>query len=114
MKYAANLYAKAFLETKADPKQFLHVIEKNGDFSRLDKIVAAVEELATKQTGGRMVHLEFARNSDMAKKFTFTAKDHVRVSINPSLVAGVRVTVDVSKELDNSFRRKVNQLWHTK
>ncbi|MEK7616101.1 MAG: F0F1 ATP synthase subunit delta [Patescibacteria group bacterium] len=117
MKYAANLYAQAYLQTKADPSQFLHIVEKNGDFSRIDKILQAIEELATKEAGGHMIHLEFARDlpaqagSDMAKKFKFTTKDHVRVSINPSLVAGVRVTIDGTKEFDNSFKRKINTLF---
>ncbi len=111
MKYSAQNYAKAFLDTKADPKRFLNTIQKNGDFGRIDKIVMAIEELATKEAGGHMIHLEFARQNDMAKKFKFTAKDHVRVSINPSLVAGVRITIDGTKEFDNSFKRKINTLF---
>lgn len=111
MKYAPSLYAKAFWETKPDSKQFLSVVEKNGDFSRLNKIVQAIERLAAKEEGGHMVELEFARETDASNKFKFGPKDRVRVSINPSLVAGVRITIDGTKELDSSFTRKVNQLF---
>ena len=111
MRYKATDYARAYLDTKPASADFLRVVEKNGDFSRLDKIVLAIEDLATKEAGGHMIHLEFAREHEHMKKFKFSPKDHVRVSINPSLIAGVRVTVDGSSELDESFKRKVNQLF---
>jgi len=115
MKYSPVNYAKAYIETKPAPKDFLRVVEKFGDISRLKKIVAAIEELAAKEAGGHIIDMEFARG--MEKKLVekmknkFTAKDIVHVSINPSLVAGVRITIDGTKELDNSFRRKINTLF---
>lgn len=119
MKYTPNTYAKAFLETKPDLTRFLQVVSRNGDFARIEKIVAAIQEVATKQQGGHMVHLEFARldsarqarNSDLAEKFKFGPKDHVRVRTNSHLVAGVRVTIDGEQELDMSLRRKLNTLF---
>src|SRR3989344_8134749 len=110
MRYKVQDYARAYIDTKPASKDFLRVIEKNGDFSRLEKIVTAIEELVTKEAGGRMVHLEFAREHEHIKKFKFSPKDHVKISINPTLIAGVRVTIDGSSELDQSFKRKVNQL----
>ena len=121
MKYAPDTYAKAFLETKPasrqggpDPKRFLEVVTKNGDFSRIEGIVAAIEKAAVHALGGRMVELEFARETPLSNKFKFTAKDHIRVRINPLLVAGVRITIDGEQELDGSFQRKINKLWPTK
>ncbi len=111
MKYAADLYAKAFLETKADPKRLLAVVKKNGDLLGLHKIVAAIETLLVKKAGGHIVHLEFARTNELADKFVFSPKDRVSISINPALIAGVRITIDGEKEFDNSFQRKVNQLF---
>ena len=113
MKYTPRLYAQAFLESKPDTKRFLSVVAKNGDLSKIDKIVAAIEELQTRQQGGRVVDLEFARDTDMAKKFKFKEKDLVRTRISPSLVAGVRITIDGTQEFDNSFKKKINHLWHT-
>lgn len=114
MKYAPSIYAKAFLETEPEPKRFLQAVARNGDLAKIDKIVTAIEELVTKKHGGHTIALEFARKSDLAEKFKFSAKDHVRVSINPSLVAGVRITIDGEQELDESLQRKLNNLWHTK
>ena len=113
MRYNVQDYAKAYVATKPDSADFLRVVQKNGDFSRLDKIVDTIESLVTREAGGRMIHLEFAREVDGMEKFQkkFSAKDNIRVSINPSLIAGVRVTIDGSKELDESFKRKVNQLF---
>lgn len=111
MKYAPSIYARAFLETKPDVKNFLRVVAKNGDFQRIDTIVEAIEAQAAKDRGGHMVELEFARETPLRQKFTFTAKDLIRTSINPFLVAGVRVTIDGEKELDMSLRRKLNKLF---
>src|SRR3989344_1754355 len=104
MKYSAAMYARAFLETKPDVKRFLEVVAKNGDFSRIDGIVAAIERHAVHAAGGRMIELEYARSSAVSEEFKFRAKDQVHTSISPSLVAGVRVTIDGEKELDMSLQ----------
>ena|SRR3989338_3990644 len=114
MKYSPAVYAKAFWEVRPDAERFLNVVHKNGDFSRVDKIVAALEAIATHEQGGRMINLEFARETELAEKFKFKSHDHVRVAINPALVAGVRITIDGEQELDQSLQRKLNTLWHTK
>jgi|SRR3989344_3555991 len=117
MKYAPDTYARAFWETlsaqagKPEPKQFVEVVAKNGDFSRIDRIVAAIEKHAVHAQGGRMVELEFARSSAVSQKFKFSAKDRVHTSINSSLVAGVRVTIDGERELDLSLQRKLQKLF---
>ena len=111
MKYAPHIYARAFLEVKPDPEKFLSVVLKNGDYERLDKIVEAIEMREVQAHGGRIVELEFARISELAKKFKFSSHDRVHTKINPSLVAGVRVTVDGEQELDVSLQRKLNKLF---
>ena len=118
MKYAPKIYAQAFLEAlpageagKPFIKRFLQVIEKNGDSARLDKIVEAIEELETKKQGGRMIHIELARNPELAKQFKFQSKDNVKVSVNPSLVAGVRITIDGEQQFDGSLIRKLNKIF---
>lgn len=118
MKYAPSIYARAFLDAKPDLKKFLSVVAKNGDFPRIDKIVAAIEEQETHGHGGKVVNVEFAREMDDAtiKKVTkkFKDRDLVSVKIAPSLIAGMRITIDGEQELDGSFQRKINKLWHTK
>lgn len=115
MKYSAETYARAFWEAKPEMKKFLSVVRKNGDAHRLGKIVNALETLATHEHGGRMVSIEFARHADQTKvdtlKKRFSSKDHVSMSINPSLIAGARVTMDGEQEMDASFQRKLNKLF---
>ena len=118
MKYPAAIYAKAFLEIKPDLKKFLMMVDKNGDFARIDKIVEAIESQSTKERGGHVVELEMARDVDqklvdkLRKKFT--VKDHIRTKISPNLIAGVRITIDGERELNQSLQRKLTNLWHTK
>ena len=118
MKYPVSIYARAFLETKPDLKKFLSVVAKNGDLPRIDKIVAAIEEQETHDHGGKVVNVEFAREMDEAtiKKITkkFKERDLVSIKVTPSLIAGTRITIDGEQELDGSFQRKINKLWHTK
>ena len=111
MKYAPSIYARAFWESKPDSRKFLKAVGKNGDFARIDHIVAALENYTTKKNGGRVIHLEVARDQKLIEKFKFTAKDRVRVSINPSLVAGIKISIDGERELDMSLTRKLNKLF---
>ena len=114
MRFKPTDYAKAYMETKPATQDILGVVEKHGDMGRLEKILAEIEKLVVKEAGGRMINMEFARKTDMVEKFKFKPHDSVHVSINPLLVAGVRITIDGSTEFDNSLVRKINTLWHTK
>jgi len=96
-------------------KRFLGVVRKNGDWSGLRKILVATRMMLARKAGGRVVNLEFARgvSDGTISKFSkaFSHKDHVEVEINPRLVAGMRITIDGEKELDNSLQRKLTKLF---
>ncbi len=124
MKYPAKLYAEAFWEAmqiipEAElsklVQQFISVVYKNGDASHLAKIADAVEALSVKHEGGRSVELEYARPmpEKMAAELRkqFSPKDHIKVRINDTLVAGVRITIDGEKEIDNSLHKKLKRLF---
>src|SRR3989344_2733879 len=118
MRYNPAIYAKAFWEVKPDPARFLDIVKKNGDLGGVKKIIAAIAGREAKAHGGHIVNVEFARAmpAEVMEKITkrFKAHDLVTVNISPSLVAGVRITIDNEKELDASLQRKLNKLWHTK
>ncbi len=127
MKYAPALYAKALREMiQETPKShhqelvnnFCRGVIKNGDGARSDKIITAIEEQETHAKGGKMVQMEFARemSETVIKKLEkkFATHDLVSVRITPSLVAGVRITVDGEKELDGSLQRKLRKLFPNK
>jgi F0F1-type ATP synthase delta subunit len=123
MKYLPTMYARAFWEvmnTSKDVedqavKNFVGLVAKNGDMSKSAAIIGEIEKLYVKTQGGRMVKLEFARKQpeDLVEqlKSGFAENDLVEEAINPSLVAGVRVTIDGEHELDKTMRRKLTRLF---
>ena len=124
MKYSASLYSQAFLlamdETPKTQrgdvsKRFIETVRKNGDFSRIDSIVKAIEKAWVQNKGGKYVKVEFARElpESQVKKISskFSSKDTVETFINPQLVAGVRITIDGERELDQTMARNLNRLF---
>jgi F0F1-type ATP synthase delta subunit len=127
MRYSPELYAKSLFEVleASKPsehdtvfKKFLQTVEKNGDYSRVNAITASFEKLVIKSNGGKMIDIETAReiDKDMKAKLSkmFGANDLIKTSINPRLVAGVRVELDEELELDYSLARKFRKLFTEK
>lgn len=131
MRYRAGIYARAFFESiqKAPERErsgiirrFLGVIKKNGDLSHADHVLHEIRKLTVEEEGGNLITLEFAREvpQSVFSKFSklFSSKDYVSTVLNPSLIAGVRITINGEKELDNSLKRRLKKLfnrseWHT-
>ncbi|MBI3273672.1 MAG: F0F1 ATP synthase subunit delta [Candidatus Colwellbacteria bacterium] len=124
MKYSPKTYAAALMGAlKNVPensqslllRRFLEIITKNGDWAGIRKILSAVSEFSVRESGGRMVKLEFARAvpADFISKLSsvFRAEDYIEVAINTQLVAGVRLTIDGEKEFDGSLQKKLNRLF---
>ena len=123
MKYKPDIYAKALVDALSENKEaearvlksFLRAVKKNGDWVGISKILRAVEANLVKSRGGRMVLVESARElpGNVVGKFLgkFQKEDKVEFARNEALIAGTRITIDGSKELDFSFRRKLNKLW---
>ena len=124
MKYSPEIYAKAVTEaleeTPAGKKdetiqRFLLILEKNGDLKRVDKIINSISKHLTKKAGGKHIEIEIAR--ELPEKLTkeisknFSKHDRIEISINPTLVAGSRITIDGERELDNSLARKLHKLF---
>ena len=118
------MYARAFADVyEAAPenvrnmftKRLFDVIDKNGDRSRAERIIREIERFITKKQGGREVQLEFARPVPLALinelKKRFRTVDRIDVSVNTSLVAGVRIVIDGERELDNSMARKLKDMF---
>jgi F0F1-type ATP synthase delta subunit len=123
MKYSAEIYAKAYVEAveKSERKReaelsknFLALVEKNGDLGSLGKIMREIEKMTVKKNGGRFVEIELARDDKkLANKIrqTFGSTDRVEVREKPELIAGARVLIDGDKEVDFSFARKLKNLF---
>lgn len=123
MRHSPNAYAEAFLEAlKASPREeaslakgLVRTAMKYGDGGTLKKILKAIEERLVKQSGGRMVDVEVARelSPELLTKIknSFQDSDRVSVKVNPALVAGMRATIDEEWEVDASMSTKIKKLF---
>jgi F0F1-type ATP synthase delta subunit len=124
MKYSIQNYAKALvgaienLGTKSDAaigKNFLAIVQKNGDEARLPKILDEAGRLARARGGAREVVIASARPlSDPQKKalhrFIKTG-DIVRYVVDPDLVAGVKITVNDEMQFDGTMKAKLDEMF---
>jgi F0F1-type ATP synthase delta subunit len=125
MRYAASHYAEAFAELAPEAKtasaqselvkNFWAAVEKNGDLAKAPKIIAETEKLLRRADGRDLYEVETARKTDTSVKTLLTgvvtAKDVVRETVNPSLVAGVRITKNGSEQLDVSLKTRLARLF---
>src|SRR3989344_5300618 len=111
MKYSVNNYVDAFVQTiKTAPHEaiggFIKLLKKTGDIKHSKKIIEAIHK--------KMVNVEVARDTALKKekfRYKFSDKDHIDFNINSELVAGIRITVDGERELNNSLQSKLNKLF---
>lgn len=120
MRYSVNNYVSAFSEAVKSASQekaiegLVGLLKKTGDIKHSKKILEAIHKKLVNEKGGKWVNIETARESSLKKislKHSFSDKDHLELSINPELVAGVRITVDGQEELNNSLENKLNKLF---
>ncbi len=123
MRYPAKDYARAFIsvldETSAAGqekvvKKLSGVLARHGDLRLGRKVVNEVKKILLARAGGKLVSVEVAREntsrlSSLMK--LFGKRDEVEVSVNPSLVAGIRLTFDGQEELDYSLSRQLARMF---
>lgn len=125
MRYTLKQYATAFAglardarspqEKRALVKNFIALLERNGDITRREHIVRAAERAVRKQLGRRTVLIETARAVEGARKHlsrVLKPTDSIEEKISPELIAGVRVTVDDEYQFDGSLTRKLDALFN--
>ncbi len=127
MKYPAHIYAKALVEVLSDStktgsrsdeviaKNFLELVERNGDAGHLKKILEEASRFARGRSGVRKVTIESARalsasQKDAIKHF-MKAGDVVEERIDPSLIAGVKITLNEELQFDGSLKNKLNRVF---
>ena len=123
MKYPALHYAKAFAKAfEAHPhdkeklvKNFVKLIEKNGDTHQGSKILAATEQLLRPITGARSITFITARPPSEALKKSLhrlvRSHDVVRENVDPSLMGGVKILINEEEQFDGSLLLKINKLF---
>ncbi len=106
MKHKAKEYSKALVQVKKfNLKNFLRVLEKNGDTKKLKEIVAMAEKMMY-----RKITIETARKVKVA--WPKKKNDLIEEKINPSLIAGVKITVNGERQLDFSLKNKLEKIFN--
>jgi F0F1-type ATP synthase delta subunit len=131
MKYSPHTYAKALVAVLADVRtkrgggdderedariadNFVALVRRNGDEGNLPRILEEASHLARGIGGVRRVVLESARPFTAAQRKhagTFlTEGDIVVEKVDPTLIAGIRITVNDELQFDGSLRKKLARL----
>jgi F0F1-type ATP synthase delta subunit len=132
MKYSVHDYAKALDEAIADSaagpvakkeavvKNFLTLIRRNNDESRMKKILEEAARLARGRNRGqvgaiRQVTIQSARPLSKAQEKMLAgflgADDVVDYEIDPELVAGVKIIVNDEMQFDGTMKAKLDNLF---
>ena len=123
MKYNYKIYARALVSALDEAqdlaqkekiiKNFLSLIQKNKDTRQLKKIIDFASKIIYKKEGRQRIILETARPQNNLKnlfqKF-FSEKDIIEEKINPNILAGIRIVINDEKELDFSFKKRLELL----
>lgn len=124
MKYPVHYYAQALAESVAAAKpaqeakivkNFLALVQKNGDAAHLYKIVEEAARMARAKAGVRKVTLETARTLDKRQrdilKTFIKPGDISEEKINAELIAGVNIIIDGERRFDGSLKGKLDRLF---
>ncbi len=128
MRIPPHSYAKVFWEltrggspeeTEKITRKFISLVSKNGDLPSKKKILESVERCARDASGKRLLTVETARAmpddfyADMVRKIGGGRYD-VRRVVSENLVAGAKLSIDESRELDLSFATVLRNLFDKK
>jgi len=113
------MYASALLESIEDGKpfpvkNFLNAIRKNGDFSKLPKIVHDLKKMYNKKHGIRDVKVEIARddkNIISHVKDILKLKQEPEVEIKKDVLGGVVITIDDEVVVDGSIKTRLRKMF---
>jgi len=125
MKYSVQNYAKALVEAIEAPKanhaavekNFLALVRKNGDETRLKKILEEAARLSRGKGAGRDVVISSARplakaQEKLLQQFVKPG-DTVTYATNPELVAGIKIVVNDEMQFDGTMKGKLDRLFGT-
>src|SRR3989338_7631842 len=116
MKYQSKIYAESLLEVFEKKPQaeilrnFLRLVRKNGDFSKLPKILYDFKKLYNKKHGIKEVKISLVRNerSVVSKiKEILNLKQEPEVEIKKEILGGAVITIDDEVIIDGSISRRI-------
>ncbi len=113
-------YAEAFAVGRVSDvaiEKMVRVIRKNGDWSRREKIVAAIEAAARAHAGKSLVIVESARPLTAAQRAMIetrfpTQQFDQEYRTNPEVVAGVRIEINRESQIDATLASAIRKMFH--
>jgi F0F1-type ATP synthase delta subunit len=93
----------------------VELVRKNGDGSKLSRIVSEAEKILREKSGHRKLVFETARPMTAEMRHSLLHMVHktdtVEEKVSPSLIAGVRVTQNDELEWDGSMAKKLQKIF---
>jgi F0F1-type ATP synthase delta subunit len=124
MRYSIQNYAKALAEVLAAAhgedgsfiqKNFLELLRRSGDEAHLSKIVAEAERIMRAKDGTKRIVVHVARKQKQSArelvKHLVGPHDAVEEAIDPSLIAGMKVTMNDEMMFDGSLKTKLEAMF---
>src|SRR3989338_5702239 len=120
MKYQSKIYAESLLEVFEKKPQaeilrnFLRLVRKNGDFSKLPKILYDFKKLYNKNHGIKEVKVEIAREDKSIinqVKEILKLKQEPEVEIKKEILGGVIVSIDDEVIVDGSIKSRIDNMF---
>ncbi|OGZ96015.1 MAG: hypothetical protein A3I44_05680 [Candidatus Sungbacteria bacterium RIFCSPLOWO2_02_FULL_51_17] len=120
VKYSSNIYATALLGALKDGyhgtvvKNFLAVVRRNGDFSKIPVIVREFKKKYNRARGFRYVEVALAREDAKtigAIKESMKLAQDPAVVIDKEILGGMIVTVDGEIVVDGSIKTRIQKLF---
>src|SRR3989344_849281 len=119
MKYQSKIYAESLLEVFEKKPQaeilrnFLRLVRKNGDFSKLPKILYDFKKLYNKKHGIKEVKVEISRDDKNIVREVqeiLHLKHEPDVVTNKDILGGVVVTIDNEVIIDGSIKTRLQKI----
>lgn len=120
MKYPPKIYAAVLSELLEKmiygevAKNFLKVVRKNGDFSKLPKILYDFKKLYNKKHGIKEVKIYMAReekNVVNQVKEILKLKHEPKVEIRKEMLGGAVVSINDEVVIDGSVKTRISRLF---
>ena len=125
MRHSPKQYAQALLEALKDKperehkeimKNFLVILAKNGDRSKLSSIIRDMEKGYLKEAGLKKVIIESPQpvSSKTKKEVEGILGKNIMVfeKINPELLAGIKILIDDTTLIDASAQSRINKIFN--
>ena len=124
MRYSIKNYAQALADaviTAHDKdgmeiaKNFLELLRRSGDEAHMPKIVAEAERIMRAKDGSKRIVVSIARKQKQPAhglvKHLVGPHDAIEEQIDPSLIAGMKVTVNDEMMFDGSLKTKLEVMF---